>query len=200
MISNEELIYNKLLEVHPEAISTITKLSLNDSNNVSFIYSDAVAFNYDVVVNCHPECENKEKSPDALFLNENTLYFVEFKDGKSNKEDIRLKIHEGVSTLYSFVSKYLPGLSRKDFFNLDIKYAFVYRCSNPNDRLTFADALDANSKKYHLKNLDGYIVKKTRVASYPTSILNLLKKVSGGTVQHILISNRDGGSSRVPSI
>ncbi|HAT6343875.1 TPA: hypothetical protein JAJ28_001590 [Aeromonas hydrophila] len=198
MISNEEIIYNKLLEVYPDAISTITQLSYNDNDRVSFIHSEATAFNYDSVVNCHPECENKEKSPDALFLRNETLYFVEFKDGKTNKEDIRLKIHEGVSTLYSFVRKHIHELSRDDFFNLNIKYALIYRSRNSNHS-SFAEALEATGTKYHLRNLDGYIIKKTRVASCPNNIFSLLEKISGGAVQHILISNRDGNPLRVPA-
>lgn len=198
MISNEEIIYNKLLAEYPDAISTITQLSYNDSDQVSFIHSDATAFNYDMVLNCHPECENKEKSPDALFFSNKTLYFVEFKDGKTNKEDIRLKIHEGVSTLHSFVKKHIPELPRDAFFNLNIKYALIYRNKSHNHS-TFAEALEANGTKYQLKNLDGYIVKKTRVASYPNNIFNLLAKVSGGEIKHIAISERSGGLLRIPA-
>lgn len=199
MISNEEVIYNKLIEVYPGAISTITQLSHNNSDNTSFIHSDITAFNYDSVLNCHPDCENKEKSPDALFLNNSALYFVEFKDGKSSKDEIRLKIHEGVSTLYSFVKKYIPEISREDFFKLNIKYAFIYRSRNETPP-SFAEALEANSVKYHLKNLDGYIVKRTKVASYPENIYRLLNKVSGGTITHISIGNRDGDLLRVPAV
>ncbi|HBC3563820.1 hypothetical protein [Vibrio cholerae] len=190
-ISNEKLIYDKLLEIYPNQLIPITQLSLNDSAKKKFVESNVTGFNFDSVVNCHPECEAKEKSPDALFYVDKKLYFVEFKEGGSKKEDIRLKIHEAVATIYNFSVRHNLGISRKEFFEMDIRYAVIYREYKANPNPTFADTLEMTSKKYHLKNLEGYIIKKTRIAGHPDSILNLLKSVSGGNVASILI-HKDG--------
>ncbi|MGF1792928.1 hypothetical protein L4D21_20225 [Photobacterium profundum] len=192
MISNEEKLYQRLLDIYPSSMATITNLSYNDDGKANFIDSDVEGFNFDTVINCHPECTNKEKSPDSLFYIDSKLYFVEFKEGGSRKEDIRLKIHEAVSTLYAFSSKYIPEFNRADFFNLDIRYAVVFRARHDNANPSFAETLEMNSKKYHLKNLDGYVVTKTRVASHPSSILKILKKITANSVTSITIHNHRG--------
>ncbi|EHU4850490.1 TPA: hypothetical protein NG669_002211 [Vibrio parahaemolyticus] len=192
MISNEEKIYQKLLEVYPTSMASITKLSYNDDGKANFIESDVEGFDFDTVVNCHPNCTNKEKSPDSLFYVDSKLYFIEFKEGGSRKEDIRLKIHEAVSTLYSFCRVHLPQITRDEFFSLDIRYAAIFRPKHDHPNPSFAMTLDMNSKKYHLKNLDGYIVKRTRVATHPSSILSVLKVATANAVTSISIHNHQG--------
>ncbi|AVW98963.1 hypothetical protein [Vibrio vulnificus] len=197
--SNEKLIYDKLLEIYPNQLIPITELSLNDSANKMFVESTVTGFNFDSVLNCHPDCAKKEKSPDALFYVDEKLYFVEFKEGGSKKEDIRLKIHEAVATIYNFSLQQNLGISRKDFFEMDIRYAVIYRENKINPNPTFASMLEMTSKKYHLKNLEGYIVKKTRVAGHPVSIFNVLKSVSGGSVASILIHKDGEAPIQVPA-
>lgn len=197
--SNEKLIYDKLIEVYPDQIVPITQLSLNDSGDKMFVESDATGFNFDCVLNCHPNCIKKEKSPDALFYVDDKLYFVEFKEGASKKEDIRLKIHEAVAIIYNFSVEQNLGISREQFFSLDIRYALIYRENHVHPNPTFANTLEMNSKKYHLKNLEGYIVKKTRVAAHPESIFNILNNVSGGSVTSILIHKEGQPPLQVPA-
>ncbi|KXF80327.1 hypothetical protein [Enterovibrio coralii] len=192
MISNEEKIYRKLLEVYPSSLATITELSFNCDASANFVESNVKGFNFDTVENCHPDCCNKEKSPDSLFYTNSKLYFIEFKEGKSKKDDIRLKIHEAVSTLYSFCKVHTPEITREDFFKLDIRYAVVLRAPDKHPNSSFAYALDLNSQKYHLKNLDGYIIKKTRIATHPKSILNVLKTATENAVTSISIHNHFG--------
>ncbi|HHC6507182.1 TPA: hypothetical protein ACN32Z_004465 [Vibrio parahaemolyticus] len=144
--SNEKLIYDKLLEIYPNQLVPITELSLNDSANKMFVESSVTGFNFDSVLNCHPDCEKKEKSPDALFYVDRKLYFVEFKEGGSKKEDIRLKIHEAVATIYNFSLQQNLGISRKDFFEMDIRYAVIYRENKINSNPTFANMLEMTSK------------------------------------------------------
>ncbi|HAT3794733.1 TPA: hypothetical protein I8624_002723, partial [Serratia marcescens] len=121
MTSNESLIYGKLLTEHPSFIKPITELSYNEAQAHNFIMSNEMGFDFDMVHNCSP-CYSKvrnEKSPDAIFLNEDTLYFIEFKDGKNvDKHDIRLKIHEAALTLFMLAKKHLPTITRDDFFKL----------------------------------------------------------------------------------
>lgn len=180
LISNEQLVYEKLLDIYPHALSPITALSYNDDGKKNFIMSDEKGFNYDLVYNCAPcyTMEHKEKSPDALFFVDNKLYFVEFKDGTHNKNDIRLKIHEGVTTLYMFVLKHLPQISRTDFVDLDINYAVIVRGDISHHGSSFQSALFDTSKKYNLKNLEGLMVKGTGFTSDPNVIIRFLNKLT----------------------
>ncbi|EOC0414804.1 hypothetical protein ACI00F_003596 [Cronobacter dublinensis] len=191
MISNEQLIFDKLCSIYPDALSDVTGLSYNDSGNRQFIICDAVGFNFDKVLNCSGayKASYKERSPDALFCNNSTLYFIEFKEGGSNKEDIRLKIHEGITTLYHFVCKYMPSLTRQQFVELNINYAVVCRGDGTKSALSseMLKALENSSKKYSLKNLEGLILKKTAVMDEPLQVLRFLNKLTSGVVTKIRV-------------
>ncbi|HCT1664996.1 TPA: hypothetical protein OTP65_003496 [Enterobacter hormaechei] len=196
MISNEELIFNKLNEVHAGSLTDITTLSKNDSGDREFIISDVLGFNYDTVKNCSDAYKKqlKERSPDALFYFDSKLYFIEFKEGKSEKEDIRLKIHEGLTTLYHFVRKNIPAITKKDFMDLHINYAVVCRSKGDKSVLSadMLNALENSSQKYSLKNLEGFLVKQTAVIDEPSQILKFLNKVTSGAVTTIRVFEHMG--------
>ncbi|MBN6029849.1 hypothetical protein [Pantoea ananatis] len=193
MTSKSKKIFDKLCEIYPEAMETITSLSFNTDGQKNFIISDEVGFNYDKVVN-HSSCyknARKEKSPDALFIADDVLYFVEFKEGSAKKEDIRMKIHEGITTLFCFVIKYLPEITREEFFHLDIRYAVVMRGFRATGRQGLIDSLEASSNKFNLRNIEGFLVSKTTVRDEPSRILALLSTVSSGRVSSIKINLPD---------
>lgn len=196
MISNEQLIFNKLCSAYPDAMSDVTGLSYNDSGARQFIICDAVGFNYDKVLNCSGSYKRsmKEKSPDALFYNNSKLYFIEFKEGGSQKDDIRLKIHEGITTLFHFVCKHMPSLTRQQFIELDINYAVVCRGNGSKAALSaeMLNALENSSKKYSLKNLEGLILKKTAVMDEPLQFLKFLNRVTSGAVTKIQVFEHMG--------
>lgn len=191
MTSNEQLIFEKLCSVYPGAMTELTGLSRNSSGGRDFIISDVKAFNYDLVLNCSVKytCMNKEKSPDALFFHNSKLYFIEFKEGKSAKDDVRLKIHEGITTLYHFVNKHLPSITRQQFMDLDINYAVVCRGDKHKATLSaeMLSALEHSSKKYSLKNLEGLILKNTAVFDEPRQLLKFLNRVSYGAITKITV-------------
>ncbi|WP_182630312.1 hypothetical protein [Pantoea hericii] len=191
MISKEKELFDKLLEVYNNALCDVQALSYNDSGDRDFIISDFVGFNFDKVLNCSNiyKKQIKEKSPDALFYSNNKLYFIEFKEGKSHKEDIRLKIHEGITTLYHFIRKYLPAMTREEFISLDFNYAVVCRGDGSKSALSreMLSALENSSQKYSLKNLEGFIIKRTAVIDDPHQILRFLNRISSGKVTSIKI-------------
>lgn len=193
MISNSQRIYNKLCEVYPGALEDVSSLSFNSDGNKHFIISEEVGFNFDKVYNlsaCHPD-GRKEKSPDCLFLVDDILYFVEFKEGKPKKDDIRMKIHEGITTLFCFVLKHLPDISRDEFFKLDIRYTVIMRDFRAKGREGFLQDLEAISNKFNLKNIEGFLVTKALVKDSPQRILEFLHKVTCGRVVRIQISSAD---------
>lgn len=194
MTSNAKAIYDKLLEMHPGSLKPITQLSFNDGGTKNFIVSEELGFDYDLVYNCAPcyTVEHKERSPDALFCVNDELYFVEFKDGGHEKADIRLKIHEGVTTLYMFVAKHLPHITKSEFVNLDINYAVIVRGDIRQHGSSFQSALFDTSKKYNLKNIEGLLVKKTGFTSDPKVILKLLHKMTEKRLQSITIADYTG--------
>ncbi|EKN3567307.1 hypothetical protein ABEH48_003913 [Yersinia enterocolitica] len=198
MISNEELIYNKLCEVYPNGHKSITELSRNDTGGRNFIISNEFGFNYDLMHNCSPAyaTEHKEKTPDALFFYGSKLYFIEFKEGGSKKPDIRLKIHDGITSLYHFTARNLPQISKDNFVNLAINYAVICRPENTG-RNSFINALQHASKRYNLKNIEGFLIDKTVVLEQPQQILQLLNKVTAGRVKGISVFEHLGTTTSV---
>jgi len=193
MTSNAKKIYDKLCAVYPQALESISNLSFNSDGKKSFIISTEVGFNFDKVSNlapCHPQGK-KEKSPDALFLANDTLYFIEFKEGGAKKEDIRMKIHEGITTLFCFTLKHLPEISREDFLGLHIRYGVVMRGFRATGRQGLIDSLEATSNKFNLRNIEGFLVRKTSVRDEPSRILELLHTVSSGRISSIDIALPD---------
>lgn len=196
MTSNSLRIYDKLCEIYPGALETVSDLSFNSDGRKNFIISDELGFNFDKVYNlsaCHPD-GRKEKSPDCLFCVDDILYFVEFKEGKPKKDDIRMKIHEGITTLFCFVLKHLPDISRDDFFKLDIRYTVIMRDFRAKGREGFLQDLEAISNKFNLKNMEGFLVTKALVKDSPQRILEFLHKVSSGRIIEIKITAPDSTS------
>ncbi|CAM3962056.1 hypothetical protein [Vibrio neonatus] len=199
MISNEELIFNKLVETYPTSLKEITELSYNDSDGRSFIECEKLGFDFDTVnnINTIEGKQKKERSPDAVFFNKDTLYLVEFKEGTHKKEDIRLKVHEAGSTLFFFCQAYLPDLSRQEFFNLKIKFVLIHRF-NPNRGTMFTAAMEQSRTLHNLKNLDGYIIQQNRVMSFPTTILSFLKRITNDDNLSISIHESDSSIKVYP--
>lgn len=193
MTSNAQLIYEKLCSVYPDALETVSELSYNSDGAKNFIVSEEIGFNFDKVYNlsdCHPDGK-KEKSPDCLFLVDDILYFVEFKEGKPKKDDIRMKIHEGITTLFCFALKHIPGITRDEFFKLDIRYTVIMRDFRAKGREGLLQDLEAISNKFNLKNIEGFLVTKALVKDSPQRILEFLHKVSSGKITTIQISTPD---------
>ncbi|MFB5745953.1 hypothetical protein ACE38U_13825 [Cedecea sp. S5-13] len=193
MISNAKTIYDKLCEIYPTALETVSTLSFNSDGEKNFILSNELGFNFDKVYNlasCHPDGK-KEKSPDCLFLVGEILYFVEFKEGKAKKDDIRMKIHEGITTLFCFILKHVPTITRDDFFKLDIRYTVIMRDFREKGREGFLQDLEAISNKFNLKNLEGFLVTKALVKDSPQRIMEFLHQVSAGRIDRIQINSPD---------
>jgi hypothetical protein len=194
MTSKASLIYNSLLSDFPGALEEITVLSRNTAKvggkDREFIISNEKGFNFDSVLNYSPELTDKnEQSPDALFLVDETLYFIEFKERKADKTDIREKIHEGIVTLYQYaVARKL--MTRQEFLEVKIRYAVILRSyTRGNPGFALLEVLDATRNYFNLKNMEGLLVEKTTVRVSGKSIFELLTKVTNGAVKNIQLMN-----------
>ena len=189
MASKAKEIYDSLATEFPEAMQEITKLSRNEQGCKDFIRCDVKAFNFDTLWNVGSARSQKEKSPDALFEHNDILYFVEFKEGKHDRADIRQKIHEGIVTLFQYsVSRRVAD--RESFFDIEIKYAVIKRGCTQGER-SFLLTLEKSQDVFSLKNLEGLLVKETAVRWNPESIFKFLKKVSNGAISKIDVVSID---------
>ncbi len=196
-MSLESDIFSALLAVYPKGLTDITNLSYNVHDKRDFILSNEKGFNFDLVHNLSMAytAPQKEKTPDGLFLVNDMLFFVEFKEGGHNKQDIRLKIHEAIVSLYMFTSVHMPHVSRNDFFSLKISYAVIAR--PPAKASEFQTALTHAREKYQLENLHGFILRKTNYSICPNITARLIKNLTSGAATFIEIQQRDGTIEKV---
>lgn len=195
-MSFEQEIYDKLVEVYPHGVKDITSMSYNDAGALRFIESAETGFDFDLVYNLSPiyKSPQKEKTPDSLFIVKDRLFFVEFKEGGDDKGDIRLKIHEGIVSLFMFVKRHLPSIAKADFVNLRITYIVIVR--KPADQKKFLRILREKEKMHQLRNLEGFLVGGTYYTVCPKHTATLLSKVTEGRLKFIDVHERDGTVSR----
>lgn len=186
-------IYDSLVAEFPGAMQEVGELSRNEQGKKDFIRCDVKAFNFDILLNIGGAKVQKEKSPDALFFYGSTLYFVEFKEGRHERADIRQKIHEGIVTLFQYA--FSRGIvDRESFLGIEIKYAVITRGSAQGEN-SFLLALEKSQDTFSLKNIEGLLVKETTVRWNPDSILKLLKKISDGAICRIEVVSADQKST-----
>jgi len=200
--SNEATLYSALCANYPNEILSLTKISHNLNGARDFIISPELALSFDEIKNCSAaySFESNEKSPDALFLHEDVLYFVEFKEGNPNrvqKLDIRNKIHEGILTLYHFTKKYTK-LSKVDFFNLKIAYVVFRRPLASGN--SFIDAVQAASANYFIENIKGFLVGVTVVSDEPQFFVDFFHRVTSGKITQIYVFDHNGSGTQEPYI
>ena len=199
MISKAGEIYQALVAEFPDALQSITELSKNDAGDKNFIVSDAIAFKFDQMQNfATNKSEQKERSPDALFLHDDTLYFVEFKEGEVDKTNIRQKIHEAIINLFHYACSRKIA-TRAQFLDLSIRYAVVMRFKLKNGTCppSFFDSLELSKDFFHLKNLEGLIIQKTTVVFNTKTIFALLNKISDGKITRIELMSSDQSSKEI---
>ncbi|WP_156362491.1 hypothetical protein [Xylophilus sp. Leaf220] len=182
-------IYSSLLQSHPKANASITELSMTEAGT-SFVQSCYKAFNFDLVKNASlRKSEVKEKSPDAIFLNGDALYFVEFKSGLWDKKDLRAKIHEGLTTLFQYSIKN-KLIERSEFFEIPLHYVVIATDRKKSHSLrsesTFLDALNLSMTYFGLSNLEGFILKKTDLLSQPDKVFQKLKEITGDSLDDLV--------------
>ncbi|HDK6400661.1 TPA: hypothetical protein M4198_001270 [Klebsiella variicola] len=196
--SNEAVLYNALCNIYPGEVVSLTKISHNTAGARDFIVSPELALSFDEVKNCSSaySFESNEKSPDALFLHDDVLYFVEFKEGnprKVDKIDIRNKIHEGIITLYHFAKKHTT-ISKADFFKLKIAY-IVFRRPYATGN-SFANALQAASANYFIENIKGFLVGVTVVSDEPQFFVDFFHRVTAGKITQINVFDHNGSGTQ----
>jgi hypothetical protein len=189
-------IYESLVREFPDALQDVTTISRNHSAGKDFVRSPVLAFNFDGVPNVGVTAPGSERSPDALFLLGDVLYFVEFKEGRCERSNVRQKVHEGALTLFQYAMA-RNICSREDFLSVTIKFALVLRDRRKGIQ-SFLAALEMSEDSFSLKNMHGFIVDETAVRYVPRSIFDLLNKVSSGAIMSMDYINLDQSIVTLP--
>lgn len=98
----------------------LNQISRDTENEISMINRPNRFHNYDSIARKLYKESTKPKTPDMILFKNNTIIFVEFKNGKVDKDEIKLKaIEGGFIILHRLVSLYCPeGISDIEFMDI----------------------------------------------------------------------------------
>ena len=131
---------------------TYTKLCFEENERTSMIISSKENFNYDDV------CKDL-KTSDTLFIFDENIDFVEFKDvnssklseQKKNKEfirQLRLKVVESYITFYNFLNENSYIISKDEVSDLNLNYFFVFNKEKFIDKPILLNTFSALQSKW----------------------------------------------------
>jgi len=187
-MSIAKTLYDALVAEYSDGIVSITSLSKPDQVDKYFIEADYCGLNFDNVKNYASGKPVSEMSPDTIFLKEDELYFVEFKSGSFEKKDLRGKINEGLTTLYQFaISRKI--IDRDSFFSIPINYVVIATKNNDKKKRSssFADALNIGAGYFGLKNMEGFLLKKTSMLLKPESIYGKFQEITCNGIEKMTV-------------
>jgi hypothetical protein len=115
--------------------STFRATSLDDSNEVSLCKDESCeVIDFDKIIQkIYPNSNTRPKSFDAIYIYENNIYCIEFKNQKSNminKNEISGKLKDGIGELDKMLANLKIQKKRYNFI-----FCVVYKkCKEPIDR------------------------------------------------------------------
>lgn len=143
-------IHEILVKRYKHCLVSLAEISKDTANNKSMISCPARFYNYDQIGFCIYKGKDKPKTPDMIFIKNDTVYFVEFKNGmiegtKYVKWDIKLKAIEGAFIVLHQLA--LKNAIRCDFshiVNLNKCYMLIYQ---KDEEVENGDINKVNGKK-----------------------------------------------------
>ena len=103
------MIELKAYEIFKDSVATLKEVSLDTEHGESMINDTVDVINFDRVkrkyTNQLGHSENDASSVDALAYNEDTLFFIEFKNGQVKNNDIKNKIKDSLLIFNDIVQK-----------------------------------------------------------------------------------------------
>lgn len=164
-------------EIYQKHRSTLKITSLDISQDRNESMSDNVSlpvYNYDGVVQEYSAREHISKhcSNDALYIDENRITFIEFKNGGINKEQLKKKVYDSVLVLFD--SDMGLEWCRPDFIgnisfsrkNIDFILVWENSARNPKDAAQKGIHHHLNRMgQFGLSRLKRYIYKNLQIMS-----------------------------------
>ncbi len=184
-----EEIYNQLLEDFKVHIKPLSEISSGD-NGKNFFLSDEKYLCFDDVK--FREHDGAGKAPDLLAFYKNGIVFVEFKEGKVEnvkKEDVKLKVIEGINSIFKYCNK-KSSMTKVDFSSLDFDYFVIHRRSK-SERRSVGDAMKASMARWSLDEYKGYYLRAADTISSHDKAFKLLNLLSNGSLVSGIYVNSD---------
>lgn len=137
-----EEVINKLPEEMKTHICTLRKSSMDSTNNTPMCESDIKVVNFDKIPKEYSRKKGFKtlpKSNDALYIDDQgKWYFIEFKNGTIEKDDIYRKLYDSLIMLMEW-----GVISNFDFCRKTIHYILVYN-EKKHSKTQLSPARDQN--------------------------------------------------------
>ncbi len=153
----------------PDCLQSIEKISWDFQNEISIVELEHQYYSYDQIAEKIYEGKNSPKKPDMIIFKNDTLVFVEFKNGKihsKDKDQIKVKAIEGCFlVLHELISKY--GEQDVDFteiINLKKSYVLVYN-EDKNPSRSLRDTLYSREARFGLSAYEKTFFSRVRTLS-----------------------------------
>lgn len=126
---------NQFLQSYQSSQSTFKKTSFDDSNG-EYLCSDEsqIVIDFDKIIReLYPDSYTRPKSFDALYVYENKIFCIEFKNQKPSKidnQEVQNKLKDGKTELDKLLQSL--NIQSRDY---DFAYCIAYKkCIEPRDR------------------------------------------------------------------
>jgi hypothetical protein len=139
-----------------DCLQSIRQISWDPVHEAALVDMEERFHHYDIIADKF--YDNTPKSPDMILFDNDTIVFVEFKNGKINSKDkdkIKLKAIEGCFIIFhKIITSYKKNVSFLDIFKLKKYYILVYNTErNTRDRIR--DRKHSNLARFGLENYKG---------------------------------------------
>lgn len=175
---NAEDLFNSLLVKFKDNIKSLTEISSGDDGKTFFISGEKFLCFDDIKFK---EDDKAGKAPDLLSFHNGAFVFVEFKEGKVEnvkKEDVKLKVIEGINVLFKHANQ-TYHLNKSDFSNFNFDYFVIHRSSRA-ERKSVGDALRVSVARWALSEYKGYYLRVAETISCHDKSFRLLSLLSQG--------------------
>ncbi|MFQ1654663.1 hypothetical protein ACK378_16765 [Aeromonas veronii] len=180
MICNK--IYERLLADFPGQYKSLTDISYNDASEKKFYCSDVKFISFDDIEFTPGKGDKKGKAPDMLACAGGKFIFVEFKEGACKNvkdDDVKLKIIEGINSLYRYSASKL-SIARQDFLNIDIDYFVFHR--KPPQKGSIFQHMQRSIVRWRLSEYKGLYLREVATLDEHEEAFKVLNKISNGSL------------------
>ena len=146
-------IIDSLPDILKNNIDTLKNTSLDTTDNTHYMTnSEFTAINFDEVAKCYKDDKYLNYMPssnDALYIVDNShFYFLEFKNGKIEEDNIKTKIYDSLFILsdikYNDGYKYINSIV--EFSKSNIEYILIYNIEK-HGKLSFNSHFQQKANK-----------------------------------------------------
>lgn len=162
-------IIDSLPDILKNNIDTLENTSSDDDHNYYMTNSKLPVINFDKAAKCYKDEKDLNYLPasnDVLYIMDNThLYFLEFKNGKIEEDNIKTKIYDSLFILsdikYNDGYKYINSIV--EFSKSNIEYILIYNIKK-HGKLSFNSHFQKRANKKSklyggVLKLKGFILK-----------------------------------------